>query len=99
MKLRRLIRQVHRWLGLLVAAQLLLWVVGGLVMSALRLEEVKGEDRIAQRPPVPLVTDGVLPPAQVAAAMPGGVGSLSLAMLDGRPVYRLKAGKESALVD
>jgi uncharacterized iron-regulated membrane protein len=97
MKLRRFIRQLHRWLGLLVAAQLLLWVIGGLVMSLLRLEEVRGEDRVAQRPPVPLATD-VLPPAQVTGAH-AGASSLALVMLDGRPAYRLKAGGESVLLD
>ena len=47
-KLRRIVRQAHRWIGLLIAVQLVLWVFGGLVMSVLRLEEVKGEDRIAK---------------------------------------------------
>jgi uncharacterized iron-regulated membrane protein len=99
MKIRRLIRQLHRWLGLLIAAQLLLWVIGGLVMSVLRLEEVKGEDRIAQRPVEPLAAEGLLAPAQVVGAHGAPVGSLVLVMLDGRPVYRLKAGTESLLVD
>jgi len=99
MKIRRLIRQLHRWLGLLIAAQLLLWVLGGLVMSVLRLEEVRGEDRVALRPVEPLATDGLLPPDQVVAAQGAPVGSLALVMLDGRPAYRLKAGAEQRLVD
>lgn len=99
MKFRRFVRQLHRWIGLLIAAQLLLWVIGGLVMSVLRLEEVRGEDRVAQRPAEALAAAGVLPPAQVIAAHGATVNSLALAMLDGRPVYRLKTGTESLLVD
>ncbi len=99
MKLRRFVRQLHRWIGLIIAAQLVLWVVGGLVMSALRLEEVKGEDRIAARPVEPLATAGLLAPAQVVDAQGAPVSSLALVMLDGQPVYRLKAGAEQRLVD
>ncbi len=99
MSVRRFVRQLHRWLGLLIAAQLLLWVIGGLVMSVLRLEEVRGDDRVAQRPAAALPADGVLPPAQVIGAHDTPVSGLALVMLDGRPAYRLKAGKESWLVD
>jgi PepSY-associated TM region len=99
MKLRRFVRQLHRWIGLLIAAQLVLWVFGGLVMSALRLEEVKGEDRVASRPVEPLATAGLLAPAQVVDAQGAAVSSLALVMLDGQPVYRLKAGSEQRLVD
>jgi hypothetical protein len=100
-QIRRLIRQLHRWLGLLIAIQLLLWVAGGLVMSALRLEEVRGDDRAAQRP-APLL-DTTLPlrsPADVLRRQGGTPAtSLTLTTLLSQPVYRLKAGGESALVD
>lgn len=98
---RRFVRQLHRWLGLLIAAQLLLWVIGGLVMSVLRLEEVRGEDRAAQKAAVPLAADAsLLAPAQVLATHDGApVTGLTLVVLDSRPVYRLKAGAESLLVD
>jgi len=90
MKIRRFFRQLHRWLGLLVAAQLLLWVIGGLVMSVLRLEEVRGEDRAAQKAAVSLPSDPtLLAPARVIGAHEGApVTGLALVMLDSRPVYR-----------
>ncbi len=38
-----LLRKAHKWLGLIIGLQLLFWVVGGLVMSALSLDEVHGD--------------------------------------------------------
>lgn len=100
-RFRRLIRQFHRWLGLVVALQLLLWVMGGLVMSVLRLEEVRGDDRAAQRP-VPALDAALplLPPADILRRHGGApVTSLTLTMLLSQPVYRLKVGNEALLVD
>ena len=36
-------RKGHKWLGYLLAIQLLLWLSGGLVMSSLPLEKVHGK--------------------------------------------------------
>jgi len=101
---RRFVRQLHRWLGLLIAAQLVLWVTGGLVMSVLRLEEVRGEDRAANRTATALTADAVLlPPAQVlagrAARSEPPAFRLALTTLADRPVYRIDFVGGSELVD
>jgi len=99
-RMRRLIRQIHRWLGLLIALQLLFWVLGGLVMSALRLEEVRGEDRAAQQAVAPLdAGTALLSPGELLRAQDTPIISMTLAMLLGRPVYRLKTGDKAILVD
>lgn len=36
-------RKVHKWLGLVVAIQVLLWISGGVVMSVLPIEKVRGK--------------------------------------------------------
>lgn len=36
-------RKLHKWLGLIIGLQVIFWVVGGLVMSWLELEEVHGD--------------------------------------------------------
>ena len=48
MRFRRFVRQAHRWLGLLIGVQVLLWISGGAIMSMLRLEEVRGEHLAAK---------------------------------------------------
>ena len=36
-------RKVHKWLGFVVAIQVLLWISGGLVMSVLPIDKVRGK--------------------------------------------------------
>jgi uncharacterized iron-regulated membrane protein len=100
-RLRRAVRQIHRWLGLLIAIQLLCWVAGGLIMSALRIDALRGETPAAQR------AAPTLDPAQhllsirdVAATQPPGtVHSVTLTMLLEKPVYRLETHAGAMLID
>ena len=36
-------RKLHKWLGYLLGIQILAWLLGGLVMSAIPLEKVHGK--------------------------------------------------------
>ena len=36
-------RKAHKWLGFVVAIQILLWISGGVVMSVLPIEKVRGK--------------------------------------------------------
>ena len=101
MRFRRFIRQAHRWLGLLIGIQVLLWVTGGVVMSVLRLDEVRGDHLAAKRALPALVADPpILAPAELlrrhAERAPDTV---VLTTLLGRPVYRITGGGETWLVD
>jgi hypothetical protein len=101
MRFRRLIRQVHRWLGLLIGLQLLFWVVGGVVMSALRMEEVRGDHLAAhQAAPVISADAALLAPWELlqrhAAQRPIAIELTS--WLD-RPVYRLRGEAGTLLID
>lgn len=58
MKIARIIRSSHQWIGLLIGIQVTLWVAGGFVMSVLPLEKVRGEDRMADT--LPEAIDGEL---------------------------------------
>lgn len=41
--MKRAIRKIHRWLGLLVLAQLLAWMVSGFYFTLYPIEEIRGE--------------------------------------------------------
>ncbi|TCI02703.1 PepSY domain-containing protein [Corallincola luteus] len=43
-KTKSLIRKIHKWLGLVLGLQLLLWILGGLYMSAMPIDTVRGRD-------------------------------------------------------
>jgi uncharacterized iron-regulated membrane protein len=97
---RRIVRQLHRWIGLLIGIQVLLWVSGGLIMSVLRLDEVRGEHRVAAQPPAVLAAgERVTPVADVIGRVPGKVSAVTLTTFVGQPVYRVESDKGKSLLD
>lgn len=54
MKVLKLSTQLHKWIALVVGLQVLFWVGGGLVMTAIPIETVRGEHRAVELTPVPL---------------------------------------------
>lgn len=100
-KRRRLLRQLHRWLGLLVAIQLLFWVSGGLVMSALRLQAVRGEDVASPLVPAALDVGADLLPIGEVLKLPvaGAVTSVTLTTWRDLAVYRIETQNGTELVD
>ena len=41
--MKRLVRKVHRWLGLLMALQIMAWMTSGLYFSLFPIEDIRGE--------------------------------------------------------
>lgn len=100
-KRRRLLRQLHRWLGLLVALQLLFWVGGGLVMSALRLQAVRGEDVASPLVPAALDAGADLLPIGEVLKLPvaAAVTSVTLTNWRGLAVYRIETQDGTELIE
>lgn len=87
----RMMRQLarwHIWLGWLVGVPLLLWTVTGLVMVVRPIEEVRGTDRLIERPAQPLPPD-----TRIAVALPAAttkpVLSVTTAVESGETVTRI----------
>ena len=57
--------QLHKWIGLVVGIQILFWVLGGLVMTAIPIERVHGDHHIGMAPKAAIAPDQVLPYAEV----------------------------------
>ncbi len=97
--MRRMLFRTHIWLGWIIGGQLFLWMLSGLVMTALPIERVRGAHLKQDLPPRPLIGAQFLPP-EIALAQAPAATELSLAHLLDRPVYRLADnGKPIALVD
>lgn len=92
-------RKFHKWLGLIIGLQLLLWVVGGFVMSFFDIEQVRGEDQIAEQ-------------AMADLSQPLGINAteaITLAGIDAeqvalkswlnKPVWLVTGQKSQALID
>lgn len=101
MTVRFFLMRIHAWLALIVGAQILLWVVSGLVMTWFPIDTVRGQHLIRETPPVMLDPAAPLAaPGVVILAAPEGVLRLTLRHLMGTPIYELQlAGGEIRLAD
>ncbi|MCU0625037.1 MAG: PepSY domain-containing protein [Gemmatimonadaceae bacterium] len=88
-------RRIHRWLGLLIGIQFILWTVGGLYFSWVDLDEVHGDHLIRPAPAVDVSGVTTTAAAAVAALRAreslASVVSVDLAMVAGAPTYRVVA--------
>ncbi|SHK84558.1 PepSY domain-containing protein [Rhodothermus profundi] len=90
----RTIRKIHRYLGLIIGIQLLLWTVSGLFFSLNPIEKVRGEHLMAPPPTLSLDDTLLASPARVLQAVeqrfPGAeVLQITLRPLLDRPVYEI----------
>jgi len=90
-------RRAHKWIGLIVGVQALLWMIGGVYMTVIPLEIIHG-GHLAHAHSAPLTATTRLPDAQVLAMYPGTT-SLKLKHLLGREVYEVRQGNQTSLID
>jgi uncharacterized iron-regulated membrane protein len=94
--------RVHKWLALIVGIQIILWVTGGVVMSVIPIETVRGEHNIAEVIPVELNTENLISVDEAvdAASPPSGLLEARLQHWHGRAVWNVIARNDtSQLVD
>lgn len=101
MRLKRAFIAVHKWIGLIVGVQVVVWMLSGAVMSIFPIEKVRGEDNIAKQQPLLLDgLTGLIAPEAAAVAAGGSATAVTLTGLAGDPVYEVKtADGSTALVD
>jgi uncharacterized iron-regulated membrane protein len=87
----------HKWLGLIIGVQVVLWLASGLFMTAVPIETVRGEHNIRKVEPGPLKVDGLAPLDRI---LTGRETRAELTDLYGVLVWRLdEDGKPARLVD
>ena len=81
---------MHKWLGLIVGLQLLLWLISGLVFSLLDPAKVSGRHLVAEQPVSSVMAPGALLGHEAIAARyaSGSVLEIKLIHNLGRPHYR-----------
>jgi uncharacterized iron-regulated membrane protein len=52
--------QLHKWIALIVGIQVLFWVLGGVVMTAIPIERVRSEHHVAEHTAPPLAIEGLM---------------------------------------
>jgi uncharacterized iron-regulated membrane protein len=99
--MRRWWFSIHKWVGLVVGLQILAWMVSGLFMTLVPIEQVRSEHNIRKTESLDLrAQSNVVAPAAVAALLTGRITRLELGEMLGAPVWRADIdGKPAALID
>ncbi len=92
------VRRAHKWIGLVIGVQALLWMLSGVYMTAISLEVIHG-DHLAHVSDAPLDRRAErLNVAQLSEIHPG-FEYFKLKRFLGKEVYELKGGGKASLVD
>lgn len=87
----------HKWLGLIIGVQVVLWLASGLFMTAVPIETVRGEHNIRKAAPLKLSADGLV---SLDRVLTGRETRAELTDLYGILVWRLdEEGQPARLVD
>lgn len=97
--MKRLMRRLHKWVGLILAVQFVLWMASGLVMSLLDADAIDGKEHRAGNVSQRVWPTDTIAPTQVLAIANGPVRALESTWLRDRPVYRLSNGDTVWLAD
>lgn len=86
-------RRIHRWLGLIIGIQFLLWTVGGLYFSWTDLDEIHGDHLMRPRPQLP-ANVALVSPATVIEQLRSttrvdSITGIELTSVLGRPTWRV----------
>ena len=93
-------RKIHKWIGLLIGIQLVLWMSSGVVMSLLDSNKVRGSEfRVAKKIGAPPWPRDTLPAEAVLAAAPLPVHAISTGWLLDKPIYKLAGEKGIRMID
>ncbi|MES2337311.1 MAG: PepSY domain-containing protein [Pseudomonadota bacterium] len=91
-----LFRRIHKWVGLILGLQFVLWALSGSMMALLDADAVGGHDGPAMHA-MPVSTEGLIDPVALLGGRP--VGGLVLRDLAGRPVYEIRDAAGTRLLD
>lgn len=102
-KVHYIIRRTHRFLGVILGIQFLLWTIGGLYFSWTKIEAIRGEN-LRKKPVLMAHTSAFVSPAIPLGQMgQDSVISIQIADILGKPHYQITVktaeGKKTHLVD
>ena len=86
------IRKTHRWLGLLLGIQFLIWTVSGLYFSWTNIDDIHG-DLLHKHPPHLSAQYNLVSPTVVfanAGIRPDSIHAIQLVAVLGKPMYRME---------
>lgn len=89
-----LFRRIHKWVGLILGLQFVLWTFSGAVMALLDMDKVGGHSAAATA-----TTSTPWPTGLAAPEMAGPIDGLTLRRILNRPVYEVRDARGLRLID
>ena len=95
------LKKLHKWVGLLIGVQVLLWLLSGLLMSLFDPLEVSGKKWVSTTAAESQLTDSavLLEPSEFNAKQIEGALGIDLKVRHGRAVYRVRLPGGESLLD
>jgi uncharacterized iron-regulated membrane protein len=90
-------RKTHKWLGLFVGVQVVIWSLTGLYMTAVHIDIIHGDHFIRQAPFKPVDLSQVRDPIPLAAEL--GADGARMVAVRNRPAYAFAAEAGEQVVD
>jgi len=88
--------KTHKWVGLVLGIQLLFWTLGGIVMTWIPIETVRGTHKVSEAAPAPIrAADDFLAVADIVSLSPKPVVEARYSLLLGQPVVNLRHGDDT----
>ncbi len=84
--------RIHKWVALIVGLQIVLWIAGGVVMSVIPIEQVRGEHKVAPQTATSVLPSDIITLQNAAQAVQiEQVANASIGTVLGKPVWRLSS--------
>ncbi len=90
-------RKAHKWLGLFIGVQVVIWSVSGLYMTVVHIDTIRGNHLIRTKPPASTMASNLRDP--LALANINRANGIRLVFVRGKPAYALQTERGEKLVD
>ena len=85
MRFHVIARKTHKWLGLFIGVQVVIWSLSGLYMTIVHIDTIHGDHLVQAAPERSVAASSLADPVSLAVA--NNAQSIRLAWFDGKPIY------------
>lgn len=90
-------RKTHKWFGLLLGIQVVLWSLSGLYMTVVHIDTIHGDHLVREHQPAGADAMALMDPLALASS--AGGQDIRLTWFGGKPVYVLTGASAEQMVD
>lgn len=90
-------RKCHKWLGLFIGLQVVIWSLSGFYMTAIHIDTIHGDHLIRPQPMASVEASDLRDPLSVASA--NAADNIRLAWVRNQPAYVLRTQADEIVVD